>query len=420
MCKFNTSQVVNFVHSINATDLRLEEVLPAMEDRGVVDAAVVLMARDGRIKEAMKRLIDHLQTLESTMVGLLDSTNDQLGQASKQEAADELLDALQKFINIGIWLCQGQNKTSLKRAGPPQDRKSSTSKGELNPEELLWLDFIDATVQISKAVSASIANIDQLESNELDYGKMTADVRTLVQRSFTALLVSTSTPSASGTGLSFLRILRAFLTRASLSSPNLSDLRAVLSSIFSAYAYEESILSLANRLLDKDLFVNVKLATELRQRGWRPRGSYCEGCRRRVWGPGAVGDVFGKWEEKQAQDWMKREARMQTLRGGDHERGKGRAKMETDTKARDVDPVTGKGKGKGSGPGRVSITDTDEDDEDQDPADAEKGREQDLGPLVVMACRHIYHQSCLEAIQVDDAFEEGVGEGREFRCPIDG
>merc|ERR1712225_136314 len=88
-------------------------------------------------------------------------------------------------------------------------------------------------------------------------------------RTFTALLTSTSSPLPSGASLSFLRILRAFLTRASISSPNLSDLRAVLASVFSAYAYEESILSLANRLLDKGLFVTVQSATALRQRGWR-------------------------------------------------------------------------------------------------------------------------------------------------------
>jgi hypothetical protein len=44
--------------------------------------------------------------------------------------------------------------------------------------------------------------------------------------------------------------------------------------------------------------------------------------------------------------------------------------------------------------------------------------QEDLGPLVVLACRHIYHQSCLEAVQVDEG--ELVVDGREFRCPIDG
>jgi hypothetical protein len=42
----------------------------------------------------------------------------------------------------------------------------------------------------------------------------------------------------------------------------------------------------------------------------------------------------------------------------------------------------------------------------------------ELEPLVVLACRHVYHQSCLEAMQPAD--ESASPDGREFRCPIDG
>jgi hypothetical protein len=39
-----------------------------------------------------------------------------------------------------------------------------------------------------------------------------------------------------------------------------------------------------------------------------------------------------------------------------------------------------------------------------------------LGPLVLLACRHIYHQSCLETLLAKD----GLGKETEYRCPIDG
>jgi hypothetical protein len=48
------------------------------------------------------------------------------------------------------------------------------------------------------------------------------------------------------------------------------------------------------------------------------------------------------------------------------------------------------------------------------------GAHNELEPLVVLACRHIYHQSCLEAIQAGNEVAEGISDGREFRCPIDG
>jgi hypothetical protein len=419
MCKYNSAHVVDYVALVHASDLRLEKVLPAMEDSGVVDAAVVLMAREGQIREAMDRLIKHLGTLQGALVGLLGSLEDDMETAEKEEAAKELLEALQKYTNVGTWLCQGQAKTTARKVISLAERRKSSSKDALLPDELLWLDFIDSTVQITKTVSSSLAASSEADESNiaLDTTKLQSTLRTLVQRVFTALLASTSSPSPSGANLSFLRILRAFLTRASVSSPNLSDLRAVLASIFSAYAYEESILSLANRLLDKDLFVNVQSATQLRQRGWRPRGAVCGGCRRRVWGPGAVGDIFGKWEEKQANDLIRSEERRSSMGGGEEVRGKGRAKVQSVSKAPVRDASRSGGNINNNEGLETGATETDDEGESEE---GQVKKEPDLGPLVVLACRHIYHQVCLEQVQVEYSTGEVVHDGREFRCPIDG
>jgi hypothetical protein len=401
MCKFDPTHVTDYVGTVQSSDLRLEKVLPYMEDSGVVDAAVVLMARDGQLRGAMNRLIQHLRKLEATLQGLLSSSDEDMQSISIAEAAQDLLDALQKYTNVGIWLCRGQEKPKLLHP-PTPTRKKSAPQNELLPDETLWLDLIDVAVQITRKISASLSDIKKPGSTKIDSEKLIAQSRTLVQQCFTALLSSTSSPTPSGANLSFLRILRAFLTRASISSPNLSDLRAVLASIFSAYAYEESILSLSNRLLEKDLFVNVKSATELRQRGWRPRGSTCEGCGRRVWGPGVSSDVFSKWEERQEADLKRRKERTAELAGGQAERGKGKAHTRNTSKSSITDVSRIKAKmaaADGQPEGEAQV-------------------QEDLGPLVVLACRHIYHQSCLEAVQVDEG--ELVVDGREFRCPIDG
>jgi hypothetical protein len=410
MCKFDPSHVADYVELVQASDLHLDKVLPYMEESGVVDAAVILIAREGQIREAMDRLIQHLRKLEAALQGLLNSSAEDMQSIQAGEATEDLLEALQKYTNVGIWLCQGQAKTQQIRPVTSPVRRKSSSKNELLPEETLWLDLIDVTVQITRNLSTSLSDFEATEPPDVDRDKLLMQLRTLVQRSFTALLTSTSSPSPSGASLSFLRILRAFLTRACTSSPNLCDLRAVLASIFSAYAYEESILSLANRLLDKDLFVNVQSATNLRQRGWRPRGSTCEGCGRRVWGPGVSGDIFSKWEERQELDQKRRKERRAELAGGQAERGKGRAHVRNTSKASITDVAKGKGK--------VGGTDGSVDAEDGQQADQrDSNAQQDLGPLVVLACRHIYHQSCLEAMQVEDP---AVQDGREFRCPIDG
>ncbi|KAH7319282.1 vacuolar assembly/sorting protein-like protein VPS8 [Rhexocercosporidium sp. MPI-PUGE-AT-0058] len=406
MCKFDSTHVATYVELVQASDLNLDKVLPYMEESGVIDAAVVLMAREGQLREAMDRLVQHLKKLESALLGLLNSSAEDIQSMDAGEAIEDLLEALQKYTNVGIWLCQGHTKTPQSRIITSPSRRKSSPKTELLPDEALWLDLIDVTVQITRKLSTSLGDLQ--ESKDIDHDKLLAQLRTLVQQSFTALLTSTSSPSPSGASLSFLRILRAFLTRASISSPSLSDLRAVLASVFSAYAYEESILSLANRLLDKDLFVNVQSATALRQRGWRPRGSTCEGCGRRVWGPGVSGDVFTKWEEREESDIKRRKERRSEQAGAEVERGKGRAHVRNTSKASVTELAKGKGKGAGEG---------EEEEGGQQANDVAATVQPDLGPLVVLACRHIYHQSCLENMQADDVVRT---DGREFRCPIDG
>ncbi|XMA18455.1 hypothetical protein WAI453_011246 [Rhynchosporium graminicola] len=409
MCKFDSTHVAAYVELVQASDLSLDKVLPYMEESGVIDAAVVLMAREGQLKDAMKRLIQHLKKLESAVLGLLNSSTEDLQSTHAGEAIEDLLEALQKYINVGIWLCQSHTKTPQSRSINSPIRKKTSPKTELLPDEALWLDLMDTSVQITTKLSASLSDLE--DSDDIDREKLLAQLRTLVQRIFTALLTSTSSPSPSGASLSFLRILRAFLTRASISSPNLSDLRAVLASVFSAYAYEESILSLTNCLLDKDLFVNVQTAAALRQRGWRPRGSTCEGCGRRVWGPGVSGDVFSKWEEREENDVKRRKQRRSEQAGVELERGKGRAHVRNSSKLSVTEMVRGTGKGAGSEEGEGE---GEQEEGIQQTNDAAAKVQPELGPLVVLACRHIYHQSCLEGVQADDVVST---DGREFRCP---
>ena len=404
MCKFDPQHVSDYVETVQSTDLRLDVLLPTMEATQVVDAAVVLMARDGQITDAMERLVKHLYTLESAMQGLLSGSEEQNGgDLDIQASADELLHGLQKYVHVGIWLCQGQTKTS--RKSTVVQKKSSSPKDELSADEALWLTLIDACVQVTKRLSPAMVAVARDE--EVDDEKLLSLLRSLVQHTFTALLTATSSQAHSqsssrmlsnaGSNLSFLRILKAFLTQAAASSPNLADLRGVLASIFSAYAYEESILRLSNRLLERSLFVSVNQAVELRQRGWRPRGSTCEACGRRVWGPGVAGGVvFEAWEDKQAIEETARKDR------------KARAAARATGKAGESDGRN-KGKSLDTRPSSMLI----------EPDATSGGKDAPLGLLVVLACRHIYHQSCLDALQ--ERHENGVlGREREYKCPVDG
>ncbi|KAI3324556.1 Golgi CORVET complex core vacuolar protein 8-domain-containing protein [Xylariaceae sp. AK1471] len=451
MCRYNPTHVSGYIGLVQATNLRLDKLLPTMEDTGVIDAAVILMAREGQVQDAMSRLTRHLHTLESALQGLLSGTSKRKEEVDTQEVAEDLLKALQKYTHVGIWLCQGQMKTS-KQVNAIQRRQTLPAPSDLTLNEKLWLEMIDTTVQITRKLSTVVASPgpnatsrEEDSTHSLDTDKLVALLRSLVQHTFTALLTATSGQEApqsntllatsSGGSLTFLRILRAFLTRAAATSPNLADLRAVLTSIFSAYAYEESILQLSNRLLEQQLFVNVKQAVELRQRGWRPKGSTCEACRRRIWGPGVAGNVFEAWEEKQAiEDSRRVEKKATAAIAATAEMSSARGKSKAEV-PQQPEAYLGKGKGKSaesaSQQGPSGGATAQDEDPHEESAVVVNGNatsvrnNQPLGPLVVLACRHIYHQSCLDALQEQRKGErhrtvDEFGREREYRCPIDG
>jgi len=424
MCDYDPHHVNDYIERLKSGDLRLEEVLPALESSGVVDATVVLLVREGHVRDGMDRVVQHLGTLEAALLGLIEGAANNSGTTDSEDAAEELLESLRRYSGVGIWLAQGQSKAALQSRGVMKQRKRSdaASKQDLSREEILWLDLIDAIVRITRNVSAAVSpkmnNAIDLEEalpgapSPADTSKVVTSLRNLVQQAFTALLTTSTEargPTSDHTDLSFLRIFRAFLTRASLTSPSLSDLRAVLAAIFSAYSYEESLLGLASRLLDKDLFVHVSDAAVLRQRGWRPRGQACEVCGRRVWGPGAGGGIWDQWQKRTREVEQRKTARTFESRGrvmDRSERGKGKAVVESDPGAVTVSEHKIRQGDRAAGDGAI-------------PGRQEDG---DIGLLIVFSCRHIFHRACLEQLLVEEGDDErspsNVTEGPDFRCTV--
>ena len=373
MCQQNPQHVAAYVNSLNDIDLQLRDVVPSMEASGVIDAAVVLMTRQGQVQNAMNRLIKHLTSLDGALAGILHNAEESPDVASTNEAIRDLLKLIKRYSGVGIWLCQRQTKTA-QRSKPVTEpsRRSKSVAGPLSVEEILWLQLINSVLGIAKTFSrpelAKRAEADVIVDGRYD---IASSLRTVVQNVFTALLkATTASPEVSGdrNDFSFLQIVRAFLTQAAASSPSLAELRAVISSIFSAYAYEESLLALSNAMLDKDLFVHVDEITKLRRRGWRPRGQVCEICRRRVWGPGAGVQIWEAWLEREKQDQHQRQDKEHFVTGEEASasRGKGKATAEGSTAQSEISEGV------------------------------DSSTEASLGPALVFACRHLFHQTCLD------------------------
>lgn len=397
MCEFDPNHVSNYVGKLQSGDLRLENVLSALESNGVMDAAVLLMAREGQVQKAMSRLIAHLQTLETALLGVLGADIHANGFGSSGKAAMETLQSLQKYAQVGVWLCQGQMKIG-KRLLKVTKPKQRSDQEPLNEEEVLWLDLVDVVVRIAKNCISALSNppannhdcldievngsVDHSAMGGISNGKIVISLRLFVQDTFSALLAATSSSQT----VSFLHILRAFLSRASVASPSLAELRNVLGGIFEAYFYEEQILSLANRLLEKDLFVHVDEAASLRQKGWRPVSQTCEACGKRVWGHGAAGGIYSAWEKRRVGNLKMledlREERRLAAEGplSAVARGKSRARVNdiAETGGAGSEDVIGEGRGV-------------------------EGKDEEAGELVLFNCRHIFHRKCLDNLQAQQS-----------------
>jgi vacuolar protein sorting-associated protein 8 len=417
MCAYEPSRVASYIDVLKSGDLRLQEVLPAIESSGAIDAAVVLLSRDGLTKDAMDRLRNHMKTLGIGLVGMINGFTASPDIGNTTEGVEDLLNDVQKYAKVGMWLCQGQTKAAPAASNKEKQatrRKSSSvaSEDNLSLDEFLWLELVDAIVQLTKEASSASSALQIPEHFEPTMSKITTSLRSAVQECFTALLNATTRPTLPSDTLtvpttqphpSFLIILRAFLTRAASASPSLSDLRAVLAEIFQAYAFEARILDLANQFLDKDLFTHVEDAWTRRQKGWRPRGNVCEFCGKRIWGPGVGSGVWEQWE-----------ANMNHL---ERNRGLRRAKAVADVAA-----VAGTDRGKGKAQtvrqGGEEVETLVQSDADVDDDDEEGERRKALvRPLVLFACRHIWHKDCLERAMEREGLQHE--ERREFRCPAE-
>ncbi|KAJ5787984.1 hypothetical protein N7457_002974 [Penicillium paradoxum] len=447
LCRYNPSHVATFVDGLRVGDIHLEELLPSIEESGAIDAAVILLARQGQVREALDRLVAHLSTLESGLVGILQSVRESPDSASTAEAINDLIESLNKYAGVGTWLCQGQSKTAKQsRTGSANGKRNVPALDQpLAFEETLWLDHIEAVVRIASNVFAFMQgnNTPITVSSQPtaflggESGRLTTSFRTLVQQVFTALLASTVKSSPTSTeriDMSFLRILRAFLTRAATWSPSLLELRAVLASIFSAYSYEKSLLTLANGMLDRDLFIHVDEVTRLRQQGWRPRGQVCEICRSRIWGP-AVGDAhWSAWEARRADAHARLIARRHEDGYNPSERGKGKAADVGVGHPSRLDAPSAHALTHAHGTSVGVGKDVSDESDDHDPTEA--GVEAGPGsavaatapePVVVFACRHLYHRRCvLDAVSAggrpaETAFRRNHladWSGIELFCPI--
>jgi len=403
LCQFRPTEVTMFLDSMAIDKVRVEKILPVLERYRIIDAVILLLRRAGMIKEAMNKLVIHISNLHRDIVAMI-----QYG--GRIDDVDLLVAEIGKYASVGADLCETFSKETKVVTNPI--KKSKRKELVLNDAEQMWLSLLETVVTVTRTITTAITANNGKVNGEVPHPPppILNSLRVVVQNLFTRLLTLTSsTPSsanlsanlsarrASSIHVSFLSILRQFLQN--LASTPLTDLRSILSSIFDAYRYERQLIEVTSKLVEADLFQDFLRAKHERERGWRPLSNNCMACGRIMFGPGAKGKIFSKWEQRRLEAAERKMARDESRREY-------------------VLSLTAAPEGKGKGKS-VDIRPSEDDTVmNQDTA------EDIEGDIVVFGCGHAYHRQCLTELTGKVVQDEGVvGEGdgnleARFRCIV--
>ena len=388
MCEFRPAELTTYLETVGADQLRIEKILPVLEKYNIIDAIVLVLRRAGMTKEAMHKVVIHITSLQREIpLALRRDVND----------AEDLVGEVGRYAFVGADLCETFSRETVSKI-TITNKKGKTPVSTLNDAEQMWLTLLETIVGATRDITTifTTANKHATNGDLSDQTHILDSLRVVVQDIFTRLLTLTSsTPSSrirrSPTiQVSFLTILRKFLQN--LGSSPLTDLRAVLSSIFDAYRYERQLIQVTSKLVDADLFEDFLKAKVEREKGWRPASANCMACGRILFGPGAKGSIFAKWEQRRLAAAEKKIA-------ADEARRLGREGFSI--------PGTPDDKGKGKG---VDLLPS--------PVGGMEEIMEDIeGDIVVFGCGHAYHRGCLAELggRLDVEMEDGNTEGR-FRC----
>ncbi|CAJ0759180.1 16936_t:CDS:10, partial [Entrophospora sp. SA101] len=158
--------------------------------------------------------------------------------------------------------------------------------------EILLDTFLDATKAITSSVtpqrpprlSEKLLSNNTYEAPKSPIPTHIADLlittfKSYVQSILRSLLLSTSSPY-----VSLPRLLLKFIRSQSRRNSTVADFRDIFIGMIDTYKYESQLLTLTNRLFEKDLFMGVASVVKQRGKGWRPRRGTCEVCGGHFWG----------------------------------------------------------------------------------------------------------------------------------------
>ncbi|RKP08479.1 hypothetical protein THASP1DRAFT_29725 [Thamnocephalis sphaerospora] len=340
LCARNPTAVCAFLRDHTEDDSWLDGVLPVCRRYNVTDAVVWILERSDDLAGALQAILDKVQMrVAEVVVQLRTGDNSEQGTAfndemqrnwaysgtrSPAESMDvyRSVDAIVTHLRMAVHLCERVSTRSL------MTEEAHARKHLEQQSEDLWftllVHFVDAYRSLSAAAAAnaeSHAQTDMLMLRTKSFshsslfhdsgGAEVADhlVRDGLRESLDELLHATASSGVSLPGL-LLRLVQSSSlsqqvqddgvevhqlsvdgTPLSSASPVhggqaprlFADLRDVFFGMLDLYKFEAQLRRVAHRLIESDVFSEMRLAVYARGHGWRSSGNDCSRCGRRLW-----------------------------------------------------------------------------------------------------------------------------------------
>lgn len=265
---------------VKPEDIKLASIVDDLISSGRIDTLSKLLQRNLRHSEALIYMIDHIMAL----------SDDYWTQDSAKGGVASELD---RYVGLCIDLCNEMEGKSTAEIISGEPRK---------PSEALWIRLIEALVDISHGGLVNNQSTTPESRQKLEH------VRSLLRKTLASLL------NYPGKGVSAIqhnaevvRIFRSILNPMDPSqTQSLGSVRPIIQDLYAAYKYQDTLLSVAAKLLDESGYASLMGLVGERLRGWRvSKSGECEGCGRKVVGVGIDATwLYEQWEEKERKSLL--------------------------------------------------------------------------------------------------------------------
>lgn len=184
----------------------------------------------------------------------------------------ESVNALREIGQRGTYICLEHSSTSATTAVPLED---------------IWFQLLSSQLHAVQVVS-NLHLVDGAGGQRLKM-MVLSSLRELVQNTFASLVTISSTRAVSFPRL-FKRLVDPALYVDSTPGTPYTEFRVILTGMLESYRSDGDMLSISQKLLDRDIFDTVEEYTNEKKRGWSVR-SLCSHCHQTVLQPDGSGGI---------------------------------------------------------------------------------------------------------------------------------